>query len=202
MTLNYYQNNAQIFFDGTVNVDMSSLYASFTRHLPPGAKVLDAGCGSGRDAKAFHEMGYQVDAFDASSEMVALARQHTGLPVQQMTFADVDAQQQYDGIWCCASLLHVSSQELPTVMQKLANALKPGGIWYVSFKYGDGEREKDGRQFTDMTETSLGALLGTTPEIAIETQWTTQDKRPERDEIWLNALLRKRQPTTGFPQTS
>jgi len=192
MTLQYYQNNAQTFFDGTVNVDMSSLYESFTRHLLPGARVLDAGCGSGRDAKAFLEMGYQLNAFDASSEMVALASQHTGLSVQQMTFSDVDDQQQYDGIWCCASLLHVPAQELPTVMQKLANALKTNGIWYVSFKYGDGEREKDGRQFTDMNETSFLTLLQSTPEVEIETLWTTHDKRPERDEIWLNALLRKR----------
>ncbi|WMY73836.1 class I SAM-dependent methyltransferase [Buttiauxella selenatireducens] len=192
MTLNYYQNNAQVFFNGTVNVDMSSLYESFTRLLLPGSQVLDAGCGSGRDSKAFIEMGYQVEAFDASSEMVALASQHTGLSVQQMTFAEVDTQQHYDGIWCCASLLHVPSQELPSVMQKLANALKPGGVWYVSFKYGDSEREKDGRLFTDMNEASLGALLETTPEVEIETLWTTQDNRPERDEIWLNALLRKR----------
>ncbi|GDX07537.1 bifunctional 2-polyprenyl-6-hydroxyphenol methylase/3-demethylubiquinol 3-O-methyltransferase UbiG [Buttiauxella sp. A111] len=192
MTLNYYQNNAQVFFNGTVNVDMSSLYESFTRLLLPGSQVLDAGCGSGRDSKAFIEMGYQVEAFDASSKMVALASQHTGLSVQQMTFADVETQQQYDGIWCCASLLHVPSQELPSVMQKLANALKPGGVWYVSFKYGDSEREKDGRLFTDMNEASLGALLETTPEVEIETLWTTQDNRPERDEIWLNALLTKR----------
>lgn len=192
MTLNYYQNNAQTFFDGTVNVDMSTLYESFTRHLMPGAQVLDAGCGSGRDAKAFREMGYEVEAFDASSEMVALASQHSGLSVKQMTFADVDAKKKYDGIWCCASLLHVPAQDLPVAMQALANALKPGGIWYVSFKYGDSEREKDGRRFTDMNETSLKTLLEGSPEIDIESLWTTLDKRPERDEIWLNTLLRKR----------
>lgn len=192
MTLKYYQNNAQTFFDGTVNVDMSTLYESFTRHLMPGAQVLDAGCGSGRDAKAFREMGYEVEAFDASSEIVSLASQHSGLSVKQMTFADVNAKERYDGIWCCASLLHVPVQELPAVMQDLANALKPGGIWYVSFKYGDSEREKDGRRFTDMNETSLKTLLEASPEIEIESLWTTQDKRPARDEIWLNALLRKR----------
>ncbi|WP_435928919.1 class I SAM-dependent methyltransferase [Dryocola sp. BD613] len=192
MSNDYYQHHAQTFFDGTVNVDMSSLYESFTRHLPPGARVLDAGCGSGRDAKAFHEMGYQVEAFDASSEMVALARKHTGLPVQQKTFAEVAAQQMYDGIWCCASLLHVPASELPEVMQKLAHALKPGGVWYVSFKYGDGEREKDGRRFTDMNEASFKALLQCVPEIKITELWTTEDKRPGRDEMWLNAVLDKR----------
>ncbi len=192
MTDNYYQQNAQTFFDGTVNVDMSSLYQTFTRHLPPDARVLDAGCGSGRDSKAFREMGYQVVAFDASSEMVALARRHSGVEVAQMTFTDVDALERYDGIWCCASLLHVPHRELPAAMRRLARALKPGGVWYVSFKYGDGEREKDGRRFTDMRETSLKTLLESVPEVKVLEMWTTQDKRPGRDEVWLNAILSKR----------
>ncbi|WP_130833795.1 class I SAM-dependent methyltransferase [[Erwinia] mediterraneensis] len=192
MTLQYYQNHSQDFFADTVNVDMSGLYEMFTRYLNPGNRVLDAGCGSGRDAKAFQAMGYQVDAFDASAEMVMLARQHTGLPVQQLTFNNVSWQQKYEGIWCCASLLHVPARELPGVMQKLVAALKPGGVWYISFKYGDGEREQKGRHFTDMNETSLKTLLKAAPEIEIISLWTTQDKRPQRDEMWLNAVLKKR----------
>lgn len=192
MTLKYYQDNAQTFFDGTVNVDMSSLYETFTQHLAPGARVLDAGCGSGRDAKAFLEMGYQVEAFDASPAMVELAREHTGLPVQLMTFADVDWKEEFDGIWCCASLLHVPALELPGVMRRLADALKPGGVWYVSFKYGDGEREVDGRRFTDRNEASLRRMLAVVQEIEIKSLWTTLDKRPGRDEVWLNGVLQKK----------
>jgi SAM-dependent methyltransferase len=183
MTLHYYQNHAQDFFDGTVNVDMTPLYEAFTQHLPHGARVLDAGCGSGRDAKAFHEMGYQVDAFDASSAMVELARQHTGLPVQLMTFSEIDGKAQYDGIWCCASLLHVPSSELPAVMQKLADALKPGGVWYVSFKYGNGERVQGERRFTDLDEEGLRELLKAVPGMEIASLWVTQDNRPDRDEM-------------------
>ncbi len=191
MTLKYYQDNAQTFFDGTVNVDMSSLYETFTKHLAPGARVLDAGCGSGRDAKAFQEMGYQVEAFDASSAMVELAREYTGLPVQLMTFADVDWKEEFDGIWCCASLLHVPAVELPEVMRRLADALKPGGVWYVSFKYGDGEREVDGRRFTDMDEGGLRTLLDAVVGIEIDSLWATRDRRPGRKETWLNGALKK-----------
>jgi len=191
MTINYYQHHAQAFFSDTIGVDMSSLYAPFIAHLAPGACVLDAGCGSGRDARAFVEMGYAVEAFDASSEMVRMATEHSGLPVKQMTFNEVQASNRYDGIWCCASLLHVPAQDLPQAMSSLAQALKPGGVWYVSFKYGDSEREKGGRHFSDLTEAGLNALVAQLAGIRVQSMWTTQDKRPDRSETWLNALLRK-----------
>ncbi|MEB2306983.1 class I SAM-dependent methyltransferase [Citrobacter braakii] len=192
MTLEYYQRNAQDFFSSTVNVDMESLYQPFLRYIPEGGRILDAGCGSGRDSKAFLEKGYLVEAFDASSEMVSLASQHAGLHVKQMTFNDIEDVVHYDGIWCCASLLHVSAEELPGVMRKLARALKKAGTWYVSFKYGETERVKDGRHFTDLTEQRLEKLISPLTDIVLVNSWKTIDKRPDRDEKWLNALLQKR----------
>lgn len=191
MTIPFYQHNAARFFADTVGVDMSSLYAPFVARLPDGGRVLDAGCGSGRDSKAFAEMGFVVEAFDATPEMVALAAEHSGVAVRQMTFNELDVQSYYDGIWCCASLLHVPQAELPSVMQRLALALRPGGVWYLSFKYGAGERLKEGRHFTDLDEAGLASLITALPEIAIVQTWLTQDKRPDRDERWLNALLAK-----------
>lgn len=217
----YYRQNAQRFFTDTASVDMSALYPPFIDCLPPGARILDAGCGSGRDVKAFSEMGFIVEAFDASAELVALARQLSGKAVMQMRFQDVDAVEKYDGIWCCASLLHVSEAELPGVMTKLAIALKPGGVGYLSFKHGRGEREKDGRRFTDMDVAGLqklvdgvntlgGDILATnkigikreagTKNTAVnrfalkaETIWQTGDVRAGRgDEVWLNAIIRKK----------
>lgn len=192
MTLEYYQHHADDFFNSTVNVDMGSLYTPFLEYVPQGGQILDAGCGSGRDSKAFLQQGYQVEAFDATAEMAKLASQHTGLSVKQMTFSDVDTVNRYDGIWCCASLLHVSAAELPDAMAKLARALKPGGIWYVSFKYGDVERVKDDRHFTDLNEQGLNALLAGLAGITLVGHWITEDKRPDRSEMWLNALLQKR----------
>lgn len=170
---------------------MSELYRPFVAHLKPGARILDAGCGSGRDAKAFSEMGYEVEAFDASAELVELARQHTGLPVKQMRFEEVTEVERYDGIWCCASLLHVPLAELPGVMAQLAKALKPGGVWYLSFKYGSGEREKDGRRFTDMDEAGFAEVLSELSGIEVMKCWQTHDQRPERDDSWINLVLSK-----------
>lgn len=190
MNRDYYQQHAAHFFSETVAVDMSALYQPFIAHLKPGARILDAGCGSGRDAKAFSAMGYVVEAFDASAELAAMARQHSGLPVEQQRFEDVSAVKRYDGIWCCASLLHVPLAELPGVMERLAKALKPGGVCYVSFKYGSGEREKDGRVFTDVDETGLNDLIADLENMTLLNSWISGDKRPERqDEKWLNALL-------------
>ncbi|MGF6559734.1 class I SAM-dependent methyltransferase [Erwinia aphidicola] len=190
MYSDYYQLHAQRFFSETVDVDMSELYRPFVAHLKPGARILDAGCGSGRDAKAFREMGYEVEAFDASAELVELARQHTGLPVKQMRFEDVTEVERYDGIWCCASLLHVPLAELPGVMTQLSKALKPGGVWYLSFKYGCGEREKDGRRFTDMEESGFAEVLSGLSGVEVMECWLTGDKRAERqNERWFNALI-------------
>lgn len=191
MNSDYYQLHAQRFFSETVDVDMSELYRPFVAHLKPGARILDAGCGSGRDAKAFSEMGYEVEAFDASAELVELARQHTGLPVKQMRFEEVTEVERYDGIWCCASLLHVPLAELPGVMAQLAKALKPGGVWYLSFKYGSGEREKDGRRFTDMDEAGFAEVLSELSGIEVMECWPTHDQRPERDDSWINLVLSK-----------
>ena len=191
MSIRYYQQNAEDFFAATVDVDMQSLYAPFVALLPERGKILDAGCGSGRDSKAFKELGYDVEAFDATAEMVELAADYARVPVRLQTFAEVDESERYDGIWCCASLLHVPAAELPDAMLRLARALKAGGVWYVSFKYGDGEREKDGRHFTDLNERELEKLVGSLDGVSIHSTWQTEDKRPGRDEIWLNALLCK-----------
>lgn len=191
MSIEFYNQNAQQFFDNTVDVDMTPLYDRFLEGVPEGGSVLDAGCGSGRDSKAFFGKGYQVTAFDASGPLVSLAKGLTGIEVQQRTFEQVTEQEVYDGIWCCASLLHVNRDKLPETMQRLSDSLKPNGCWYLSFKYGLGERQESGRYFCDLNEQGLDQLIGDLGSIHINSVWVTEDRRPGRDERWLNAILVK-----------
>ena len=170
---------------------MESLYQPFLADLPEGARILDVGCGSGRDTLAFKKKGYQVDAIDYSEELVKKATQLTGIPVRLQSFYEIDADQAYDGIWACASLLHCERTRLKEVIGKLLSTLKPNGVLYMSFKYGNGDREKDGRQFTDLDEVQAKALLEQFDNVQQIQQWITVDKRPDRQEKWLNLLLRK-----------
>ena len=150
-TLQYYEDNAEAFISGTVNADMSDTRQRFLKLLPENALILDFGCGSGRDTKAFLEHGYRVDAVDGSAELCRQASDYTGICVRQMLFQELDISNYYDGVWACASILHLSKIEISDVLKRISNALKPGGILYTSFKYGTFEGMRNNRYFTDFT---------------------------------------------------
>ena len=190
-TIDYYNNQAEQFIQSTFNVDMEALYQPFLDKLPKWGKVLDVGCGSGRDTLAFKKKGYQVDAIDYSEALVERATQLTDIAVQQQSFYEIEVQDVDDGIWACASLLHCDRNRLPDVLGRIYSALRRGGVCYMSFKYGSTDREKDGRAFTDLDEQQAKALLDQLDGIDVLEQWITMDKRPDRDEEWLNILWRK-----------
>ncbi len=189
--LDYYDINALEFFESTFQVDMESLYQPFLRYLPDHAFILDLGCGSGRDALAFKNKGYQVAATDYSKELVDKASQLTGIDVRFESFYELSELNQYEGIWACASLLHCERNRLVDVIQRMLKALKPCGVIYMSFKYGDRYRYKNGRQFTDMDESQAQSLLKNFDNILLLQQWITIDKRPNHNEDWLNILFQK-----------
>ena len=167
-TLDYYDQNAEGFAAGTLDVKFTAIQDRFLGYLAPGALILDFGCGSGRDSRS-------------------------GIPVKQMLFDELCEVERYDGIFACASILHVPSAALPDIFRRLKRAVKRDGIIYVSFKYGDFEGERNGRYFTDLTEERLKALLVEADPIAplvINDLWITGDARPGRNrEMWLNAIL-------------
>jgi HKD family nuclease len=185
----YYRQNARSFFESTVNVDMSTLYAAFLSKLPAQARILDAGCGSGRDAKAFSELGHAVSAFDAAVDLAQLASEYCGFDVAARSFSDITEVDAYDGIWCCASLLHVPAAEMVSTLQGVWRALRTGGCFYASFKLGKGERDDGGRHFTDADDATLRRWLDELPNVAAIETWITADQRPDRSERWLNALV-------------
>ncbi len=188
--MDYYENNATIFVESTRLVDMQPLYQRFLPWLPKQANILDAGCGSGRDTKYFIKQGYKVTAFDASIRIAALAEKETGQTISVQRLQDIQYQNQFDGIWACASLLHVSAKELPDIFHRLVRALKSNGVIYCSFKYGQGEYEKQGRRFTNMDEAGLRVLVDEIDGLAAKELWVTVDRRPGREqERWLNGIL-------------
>lgn len=191
-TIEYYNQNADMFAQGTRLVDFTVVQERFAKMLPAGSRILDFGCGSGRDTKYFLEKGYRVEATDGSSELCKLASDFTGIEVKEMLFQDLDVRGKYEGIWACSSILHLSKRELLPVIRKMCDALKDNGVIYTSFKYGDFEGERNGRYFTDFTEDTFDKFIKVIQELAIEEEWITSDVRPGRgEEKWLNLILRK-----------
>lgn len=191
-TIDYYNQNANSFSKMTQSVDFSTTQDKFLALLQPNALILDFGCGSGRDTKYFMDHGYRVEATDGSEELCRLASTYAGVPVKHMLFQELDEQKKYDAIWACSSILHLSKDDLESVIQRMLHALKDNGVTYTSFKYGTFEGERNGRYFTDFTEETFDSFLKDISHVKIEEQWLTGDVRPGREsEQWLNLILRK-----------
>lgn len=187
-TLSYYESNAKGFVESTANVEFGALQGKFASMLPRGGRILDLGCGSGRDSLAFLQAGFSVDAMDGSEQMVAAASALTGLPVTHALFDQYQPQGEYDGIWACSSLLHVPAQDLPGIIAKYARHLKQDGIFYMSFKLGSHEGMRNGRWFTDLNEDSFCKLIDQIEGLQTDHFEITADVRPGRaHEQWLNA---------------
>lgn len=191
-TLDYYNKNASSFVTDTQSVSFTPIQDKFISLLPPQASILDFGCGSGRDTKYFWDKGFDVTAIDGSLELAKIASKYAGIPVKCMLFHELRDRNKYDGIWACSSLLHLPTDELVTVLSKIYTALRPQGILYASFKYGDFEGMRNGRYFTDLTEESFSELLRNIDNFKIIDTWITGDARPGREnEKWLNLILKK-----------
>ena len=131
-------------------------------------------------------------------EICHAASEYTGIDVKCMDFFDIKAVEAYDGIWACASVLHVEKSRIPKLLEVLYRALKKGGVLYLSFKYGDHDGFRDGRHFTDLNENGFSELLDslycesvTRDEFEIVDEWKSEDVRRGKNVEWLNVILRK-----------
>jgi len=189
--MNYYESEAHTFFADTVDINVTGLLTPFTDLLPDGARVLDAGCGSGRDTLFFRQQGFRVDAFDASFALCGLASEYSGIQVTRQRIQEFEYQHMFNGIWCNAVLLHVPPNEMNAVMERLRNQLRVGGVLFVSFRRGDFEERKVGeRTFTYMDKTHLRPLIDEAG-MALDRLWITNDNRPDNDTEWVNAIARR-----------
>ena len=188
-TLAFYDQNAESYALESLKTDISDWYTDFEECLEPRARILDLGCGSGRDTKHFLEKGFDVVPVDGSPEMCRFAEYYLGTPVRCVRFSKLDYTKEFDGIWACASLLHVPQKDYRSVINKVERALKPYGVLYASFKYGEGERrDANGRYFSYYNENDLNDLSN----LDLIEYWISEDVRPSHaGEQWLNTLWRK-----------
>ena len=191
-TIEYYNQNGQEFCDRTLTLDMSYMHMHFTNQVKKNGKILDAGCGSGRDSLAFMKMGYEVEAFDGSKTMCDIAEKNIGHPVRQMLFEDMDYVNEFDGIWANASLLHVPEKNLPEILSKLNKALVNKGVLYASFKLDETFRERGDRYFNNFSMDEIKILFQDISDFSILECYESEDGREDRKgEYWVNILVQK-----------
>lgn len=199
-TIDYYTQHAQSFVADTASVDMGENHRRFLVRVPAGGRILDLGCGSGRDSLAFLRSGYRVLPVDGSPAMLEATRRLTGLPGQRLRFDELNFEEEFDGIWACASLLHVPLGQLEQVLSRVWRALKAARPLYVSFKKGSGERQCGPRHFTDLELPDLEARLRNLPGVGEVELWESSDVRPGRaGERWSNGLAVRQGSGPSFP---
>ena len=159
--MNFYDENAQEFFNGTVNADISHNYEKFVELLPENAYILDVGCGSGRETKVFMDLGFNVFAFDGSVEMCKLASKHTGIDVKHMLVQDIDFEDEFNGIFC------------------------------ASFKHGEFEGQREGRYYTDLTEEVAAELFEKVGFKVLKTWLSDDVRKERSDLKWTNIIVKK-----------
>ena len=194
-SIDYYNRYAVPYYEETVDASMEEVMKPFVELLSgesENAEVLDLGCGSCSDTLLLEEYGFYVTAIDGSDEMCKLADVNTDKEVLQMTYDEMEFDDVFDGIWACASLIHLTEDEMRKVMKKLVQALKENGVLYFSVHRGDRDGIYHGRYFHDYNRRELQCLMEEYPELEVVDIWTTQDVRSEKsDKLWLNVLARK-----------
>jgi 2-polyprenyl-3-methyl-5-hydroxy-6-metoxy-1,4-benzoquinol methylase len=187
---NYYNEKANEFIENVHHLDMTFIYEKFEKSLHNNASILDVGSGTGRDSLYFIKKGHKVTSFDASEALVDFSREFLS-DVHLATFESFESDEQYDGIWACASLLHVDRLHIHNIITKYKNMLKIEGVFYMSFKSCEYDYIKDGRQFTCFTVKTLEELINKFNDVKILDLFETQDVRSNRSETWVNIIIKK-----------
>ena len=190
-TINYYDKNASYYFSKTSQVDLVALYKEFLKYVPAGGLIMDLGCGSGRDVKWFRDHGYDAHGLDASEQLIKIAQDKLNIPVEVGNIENWVADKTFDGIWCCASLMHLDDNSIDRFLSNLRHNLRKGGVLFISVKEGiESGISEDGRFFRDFDEELLRTFLRHYKNMRIEKVWYTEDKLHRNSFRWLNAIIR------------
>ena len=193
-TIAHYDENAIDFWEGTKDHDVrqntDALLTSMNGLGP--YSILDFGCGPGRDLMHFTALGHKAVGLDGSSELVALARKHSGCEVLHQDFLSLDLPMSaFDGVFANASLFHIPRQELPRVLAALCQTLKPGGILFSSNPRGNNQEGFNGTRYGSYH--SLEAWRGYILDAGFEelTHYYRPEGRPRDEQPWLAMVVKK-----------
>ena len=191
-TLTYYNNNAYEYFNTTKMITLDNLYSIFLNYITTKGKILDFGCGSGRDSKYFKDKGYDVYLLDGSINLANIVETELGLKVKVQDFNDFDEKDKYDGVWACASLLHVKKENLSNIILKIKKSIHDDGIIYISMKDGVGEEiDNFGRYYNYVNEKEFEELLKPLHLKVDKYIKTNQRKDDSKNIIWHNFFIKK-----------
>ena len=189
-TLSWYRENAIQYAEETRNSLVLDALWEFLSRMKEGGTILDYGSGSGRDSAYFLDKGFSVDSLDGSAEMKAQAERLFGIKVKLSSFLSLEDKEKYDGIWAQASILHLEEHDLRAALTLIERALKRDGVFYSSFRKGEGDGYENGRWYTNMTERRFLSFLPAS--LYVEKIWESQDVRPGVSRTWLSIICRKK----------
>jgi SAM-dependent methyltransferase len=193
LTLAHYDDTAEAFWEGTRDHDVSQNIQALLFHLGDGRhRILDLGCGPGRDLRAFRELGHEAVGLDGAVRFVEMARRHGGCEVLHQDFLALDLPaERFDGVFANASLFHVPSRELPRVLAELRAALRPGGVLFSSNPHGRNQEGWQGRRYgTYLDLEAWRAVVGGAGFVELEHYYRPAGL-PRAQQPWLATLWRK-----------
>lgn len=189
--MNFYHTNAQEYCNRTFSIDLTHLYKRVLPYVRPSGKVLDIGCGSGRDSLYFHNNGFDVTGLDVSLPMIECAKKLTDdkFPIKHKHILDCYdlPQLEYNLIWCCASMILIDKDFHKAVLGWFIDSLAVGGVLYASFKRGENTRIVDGMIHTHLTDDFVKDAFKSFLNASIIEYWITEASGTE----WINVLVRR-----------
>lgn len=190
MMSNYYESNAERYAAETISADVSEQYQRFLPLLKKGAKILDVGSGSGRDVCYFQKQGYQATALEPSKNLCREIRKVFSGEIVCSDIQNYRPAERYDGIWACASLIHLQEEEVLQFFERIDRYLNDDGIVYISGKNGiQSGKAGDGRYFLEFTEHLVEKILTVNKQLKLEQLWYTEDVSGRRGFWWMNVIF-------------